>query len=534
MNFMFHIPKTAGRTFNSCFWKSAVPPQDRCSRAYDWLHLDENPFNCKVMASHDDYSILRYLPNNIAYITVFRHPVSRFISAYEFSLEVAIRSLGNIVRRGRTISNFTEARNFFKNKVQTRSVWPWMYIVPELEQDARNRTNKLKQEGLYEPLLAIRNATRHPRNTSQFNQYDNPFYMSLEKFMDSKMAFDLIHNGAAFQLLGITNNTHGDQEQAALLRECSFKDENSRKQLAELAKRRLQGFFHIGLTERVAESLSSFAADKGWKWEQKAFKALNVQNNFDFDTEEVINSDVYHNFSSYRKDIRLRKEFQYVNDELVKREVELNTLPVVPDNHQRIEELLDVRTQLRSKAYDLLGELSDVMYRQPGPVVQIYIKNQNISQIQHNNTALHQAYYNCLVQTNLNDEKIRNRNFYTLTLKDGRGVALHRKSRKNISPELLEKIKQYNLLDSELYDFADKWLDNKIAQQKEQGIYQEMPPQDPGLVDRIRKQMAEQEKKEQEERKKKQEEERKRKNQEEQKKQQQQQQSQQQSQTQSQ
>eukprot|EP01023_Acetabularia_acetabulum_P062246 TRINITY_DN763_c1_g1_i1.p2 TRINITY_DN763_c1_g1~~TRINITY_DN763_c1_g1_i1.p2 ORF type:complete len:146 (-),score=12.23 TRINITY_DN763_c1_g1_i1:59-496(-) len=84
--YMFHIPKTAGRTFNSCLWKCGVPPQARCSRAYDWLHLDEHPYNCKVLASHDDYSINRFLPDKVQYVTVFREPTARFISAYEFAL----------------------------------------------------------------------------------------------------------------------------------------------------------------------------------------------------------------------------------------------------------------------------------------------------------------------------------------------------------------------------------------------------------------------------------------------------------------
>eukprot|EP01025_Chloroclados_australasicus_P050111 TRINITY_DN5728_c0_g2_i2.p1 TRINITY_DN5728_c0_g2~~TRINITY_DN5728_c0_g2_i2.p1 ORF type:complete len:587 (-),score=54.29 TRINITY_DN5728_c0_g2_i2:2131-3861(-) len=519
MMFMFHIPKTAGRTFNSCLWKAGVPPQKRCSRAYDWLHLDEHPYKCKVLASHDDYSILRYLPDKIAFLTVFRDPVTRFISAYEFGLEAAVRSLGTITKRGRTVSNFNEAKKFFSNKVQTRSVWPWMYIIPEFEIDARARIEKLKQSQLYDPILAVKNATYKPRNASAFDQYNNPFYMPMEQFIQTNIAFDLVHNGATFQLLGIANNTHGDQLEAEKLRKCAFSDENSRQKLLELAKRRLDGFLYIGITERMEESLNAFASDRGWKWSQTAYKTFNVENNFDFDTDEVINSDIYHNFSSYRKDIRLRKEFQYVSGELSKREIELNTLPIIPDNQVRREELLDVRKHLRTRVYDLLGELSDLMYHQPGPTVQIYVKA-NASQIYLNNTSLDQAYYNCIVRTAIQDEKNRARSFIALTMKDGRGVQLKKEARHNIPESILEQIRGYNTLDDELFKYANEWLDKKVQSLKDKGIYQEIPPQNPGLVSRIRKQMEEEERRKKEQQKKKQQEAAKKENQQKQQQQQ--------------
>ncbi len=120
--FFLHVPRTAGRTYNSCFLKQAFAPSQRCARSYDMLRYNVSLPTCKLLTSHDDYSIVSTLPPDAVVITQLRDPVDRVLSAYEFANEVAVRGVGrqpvNLVaptpKPGRT---------------DTRNVWPWSHLV---------------------------------------------------------------------------------------------------------------------------------------------------------------------------------------------------------------------------------------------------------------------------------------------------------------------------------------------------------------------------------------------------------------------
>lgn len=73
MLYFLHIPRTAGRTFHSCFLKVSHKPSRRCARSYDVLRLNESLSGCNLLGSHDDYSATEFLPFETAVITQVRY-----------------------------------------------------------------------------------------------------------------------------------------------------------------------------------------------------------------------------------------------------------------------------------------------------------------------------------------------------------------------------------------------------------------------------------------------------------------------------
>ncbi len=131
MLYFLHVPRTAGRTFHSCLLKMGMHPGRRCPKAYDHLRITNmSTPNCYLLSSHDDFSVVSMLPDNVAVLTQVRDPVDRFLSAYEFAIEVAARSL----RR---------PKNYRKKlgRISTEDVWPWSYLIPFFAEDMRPKAS---------------------------------------------------------------------------------------------------------------------------------------------------------------------------------------------------------------------------------------------------------------------------------------------------------------------------------------------------------------------------------------------------------
>ena len=127
MLYFLHIPRTAGRTYGACFLKQAWAPSRRCAKSYDVLRLNSSVPNCGLLSSHDDYSVIQYLPKDAAIATQLRDPVDRVLSTYEFAVEVAARSF------------VTDAPDQDSSKVDTKNVWPWSLLVPFIRQGLLTR-----------------------------------------------------------------------------------------------------------------------------------------------------------------------------------------------------------------------------------------------------------------------------------------------------------------------------------------------------------------------------------------------------------
>ena len=127
MLYFLHIPRTAGRTYGACFLKQAWAPSRRCAKSYDVLRLNSSVPDCGLLSSHDDYSVIQYLPRDAAVATQLRDPVDRVLSAYEFAVEVAARAL------------VKDAPDKDPSKIDTQNVWPWSLLVPFIRQDLMRR-----------------------------------------------------------------------------------------------------------------------------------------------------------------------------------------------------------------------------------------------------------------------------------------------------------------------------------------------------------------------------------------------------------
>eukprot|EP01025_Chloroclados_australasicus_P005539 TRINITY_DN11702_c0_g2_i1.p1 TRINITY_DN11702_c0_g2~~TRINITY_DN11702_c0_g2_i1.p1 ORF type:complete len:527 (-),score=54.74 TRINITY_DN11702_c0_g2_i1:860-2440(-) len=456
--YLFHIPKTAGRNFFNCFWKPAVPVDQRCARAYDWLHVMENPADCRVMASHEDYSVVDYLPQHSSFTTILREPVTRVISSYEFALEVALRSL-------RPKPALRSQGMKTRRAVQTKSVWPWMHLVPILEEDTRLRLHDLEKEQLFDNnLLQFRGPVQVAAINEKMDMYNNPFYITLEEFIETEPVADLIHNGAAFQLLGITNFTHGNEEKAALLRECAQADEYTEKQLLQLLENRLQGFLHVGLTERLEESLNSFVADIGWDWGAPGYRLSSS-----FSQSLPLFSNIT---EGSHEEMQLRKEINQISQELQRKEQQLNDLSIVVANRQQIGELRALRNDMRKKLYERIKSLQQIQDDKPATKQEQTFRTPSAKDT---TSDLGQAYRTCEARSKEKAGRARDRAVSILQMKDGRGVKWDKDSRGNIPKNILDRIAELNKLDVKLYEFANDWLEKRILKQKQEGTYNPLP-----------------------------------------------------------
>ncbi|EFJ42585.1 hypothetical protein VOLCADRAFT_121526 [Volvox carteri f. nagariensis] len=279
--YFLHVPRTAGRTFQSCLLRMGVHPALRCPKAYDHLRITNmSQPNCYLLSSHDDFSVVSMLPPDVAVITQLRDPVDRFLSAYEFAVEVASRTL----RR---------PKNFRKRvgRIATEDVWPWSYLVPFFAEDLKAKVpaaqaKVLPPGGVWAEMEdgdrryffnKATNETRDALTEAEAAQgmlplldpYDNELVLSLKDFANHPIASELLHNGASFQVLGITNYSHwGD---AGGFRACLLRYEHLRDRLLEVAKKRVQRFTHVGTTDRLYESAASALVSLGFTVDSPAY-----------------------------------------------------------------------------------------------------------------------------------------------------------------------------------------------------------------------------------------------------------------------
>uniref|UniRef100_J3MBG6 Sulfotransferase n=1 Tax=Oryza brachyantha TaxID=4533 RepID=J3MBG6_ORYBR len=241
--FFLHIPRTGGRTYFHCFLKKLYTNAEECPRSYDKLRFDPSHPDCKLVVSHDDYSFMSKLPSErTSVVTILRNPVDRVFSTYEFSVEVAARFL---VHPNLTSAKLMTTRVLSKSRaVSTLDIWPWKYLVPWMRED----------------LFARRDARGidNVRSAHRVNAYDvEDMVMPLHQYINDPVAHEIIHNGATFQITGLTNNSYfsGAHE----VRHCVRKHPDLGHFVLQVAKSRLDRMLYVGLTEDHEESARLFA-----------------------------------------------------------------------------------------------------------------------------------------------------------------------------------------------------------------------------------------------------------------------------------
>ncbi|CAF2260907.1 BnaAnng15430D [Brassica napus] len=240
--FFLHVPRTGGRTYYNCFLRKLYDNAEECPRSYDKLRFNPRKEKCKLLATHDDYSLMEMLPRDkTSVMTIVRDPVARVLSTYEFSVEVAARFLvhPNLTSAARMASRIRK-----KNVISTLDIWPWKYLVPWMREDLFARRDARKVKG----MVIIEDD----------NPYDmEEMLMPLHTYLDTPTAHDIIHNGATFQIAGLTNNSH--LPEAHEVRHCVQKYKSLGELVLQVAKTRLDSMLYVGLTEEHRESASLFA-----------------------------------------------------------------------------------------------------------------------------------------------------------------------------------------------------------------------------------------------------------------------------------
>ncbi|XP_057448976.1 protein-tyrosine sulfotransferase [Lotus japonicus] len=241
--FFLHVPRTGGRTYFHCFLKKLYPSYLECPRSYDKLRFDPSKPKCRLLVTHDDYSMTSKLPRErTSVVTILRDPIDRVFSTYEFSIEVAARFL---VHPNLTSATQMTFRLRSKTKgVSTLDIWPWKYLVPWMREDLFAR-----RDARYSRELDIIEGS---------DPYDmEDFAMPLQEYISHPVARDILHNGATFQVAGLTNNSY--TEEAHEVRHCVQKYKNLGKYVLQVAKKRLDDMLYVGLTEEHRESATMFA-----------------------------------------------------------------------------------------------------------------------------------------------------------------------------------------------------------------------------------------------------------------------------------
>ncbi|KAE8652775.1 protein-tyrosine sulfotransferase-like isoform X1 [Cucumis sativus] len=241
--FFLHVPRTGGRSYYHCFLKKLYPSSQKCPLSHYKLRFDPSKTKCRLLATHDDYSMMEKLQKErTSVVTIVRNPVDRVLGSYEFSVEVAARSLVHPDLASATkMSKHVRAKT---NGVSALDVWPWKYLVPWMRGDLFSRRDVRRQKGSSEA-----------KSDSPYDMED--MLMPLKEFVDDPIVHDLVHNGATFQIAGLTNNSY--LAEGHEIRHCVQKHKSLGQHVLHVAKKRLDAMLFVGLTAEQKESATMFA-----------------------------------------------------------------------------------------------------------------------------------------------------------------------------------------------------------------------------------------------------------------------------------
>lgn len=252
--FFLHIPRAGGKSYNQCFLSALMPMSVQCNMSYHVLRDDPN-HACRLLATHDDYSMMeRLLPGTKTFVTsVFREPVDRVISSYEFANHIAARSAGLDTSRypdDTVMGARKKVRDHYAGLVSTdtRNIWPWTVLSIAMEEDLWTRRDFV---GIPPDPVGF--------DTHTADMYDRPhLIIPLKEFIQLPLVHDVVHNNAVFQLVGITNNSI--LPEATKLRHCVIKYPELGKPMLDLAKARVDTLAHLAFTDKLNEGMALLAA----------------------------------------------------------------------------------------------------------------------------------------------------------------------------------------------------------------------------------------------------------------------------------
>lgn len=442
MVFFLHIPRTAGRTLHTCLLKKGTPPSRHCPKAYDHLRINVSLPNCFLLTSHDDFSVVSSLPDDVAVMSHIRDPVDRFLSAYEFAIEVASRGLNKSRRRPRRKD---------VNAALTEEVWPWSFLINFFLNDMKLRAAKLKEDDrssdgdhwihVFHPdgddfyVNKVKQLSKW--NLSQdesasllpdMDPYNNPLVMPLEEFVEHPIAQELLHDGQTFQVLGITNYSHWAD--AGDMRSCAWRSGSVRSQLLQVALSRITKFLHVGTTDRLEESVAAAGAALHFSLNQPlVFEPAVVDPGVQPSGAAAASSGT---------------------EAAATGAAQTQSLAAGPQAHGGgHEEVRVART---------VGRL----------------------------LSLGSEFQRCARQAQAKNRRLEKRSLAALKMPDGRALRFERGARSRIPASVIEKIRRLNTMDVALHALAEDLLTQHVADWQQQGKLEQLPPPPPQLQDRSR------------------------------------------------
>ncbi|XP_057782538.1 protein-tyrosine sulfotransferase-like isoform X1 [Salvia miltiorrhiza] len=238
-----HVPRTGGRTYYHCFLKKLYTSSLECPRSYDKLRYNPRKSSCRLLTTHDDYSVMSKLPRErTSVMTILRDPIERVFSTYEFSVEVAARFL--IHPNLTSVAKMSRSARRKTSGVSTLDIWPWKYLVPWMREDLFSRRDVRKLRGQL-----------HLVTSDPYDMED--IVMPLHDYINEPVTRDIVHNGATFQIVGLTNNSYFSG--AHDVRHCVLKYHSLGDYVLQVAKKKLDNMLYVGLTENHKESANVFA-----------------------------------------------------------------------------------------------------------------------------------------------------------------------------------------------------------------------------------------------------------------------------------
>lgn len=448
MLFFLHIPRTAGRTFHSCFLRLAHPPSKRCAKSYDVLRLNVSLGHCGLLSSHDDWSVEQYLPPEAVLVTQLRDPVSRILSAYEFSVEVAARVL-------------TRSKDYRPDpsRVNTRNVWPWSILIPLIEDDMWKRVAS-------ERALAGNDSFLAGNNEDPLDPYDNPLLMPLREFAVHPVVDDLLSNGAAMQLLGLTQYSHW--KEAFALRSCVRSSAAVRSKLLEAAQTRLRSLAHVGVTEELYLSIATLAASLSISLNTTSWQAMAKQA-FSYETDDLVDDgiaaarsqlpDAMAIVKAKRRDLApLTARWKEVRKGLIAdKNVSVDGNGTKPQQPAWYADPLKQLTHLQARL-DNLTKASRILqsHEATGPSKQIVPDAAFLVE-----QPLHSVFQRCTESANTRNKHRKTSSLTGLVTSGGQRVSFSKQARDKLPAEVLQLIRDRNDMDTALHEEARTLLQAK-------------------------------------------------------------------------
>ncbi|XP_031505091.1 protein-tyrosine sulfotransferase-like isoform X2 [Nymphaea colorata] len=240
--FFLHVPRTGGFALTKCLLMQLYHDKV-CPITCDMQGWDSRKPKCRVHNAHGDYSLLSKLPKKrTSVVTMVRHPLDRVISIYELSTVRAARYL--------LYPNMTSATEAAERQCYERphdvcllDMWPFKHLMPRLAVE----------------LFARRDARRNQSMMSEeINPYNiNQIAMPLHDFVNDPLVHELVHNAITLQVAGLTEKSCLEESHA--IRHCLRMHPSLGNYVCDVAKKRLDKMFFVGLTEKHRESMEMFA-----------------------------------------------------------------------------------------------------------------------------------------------------------------------------------------------------------------------------------------------------------------------------------